>query len=592
MEENGNGRKEYNWSYQGDDVRDYRAKYSQGFDPDYVRHAAEQEVKREEEEARRRQERAARQRAVGRRARLNAQQEIVTDRLPDRKTIQQELEEREREERSAAERSVSGRRRTVERTRPESERSASERRTAGKRTQDRNASGRNTVERTAPQSERRPSGRRSAEQRVSDSAASGRKNSAARRQQSASYRKQVLRLRYAIGAVIAVAVIFVVLLILNKHTLTISLAGMDPLYIEQGEAYDDPGATAVYKGSILHIGDKEVPVHVEQDINTNACGTYVVTYRAQYKDKEATATRTVIVPDRTAPVLTLDDTVNVVRKGDEWVDSFRATDDQDGDITDKVEVLGEVNMRRDGRYQLTYRVQDQAGNETTSTREVIVSSVAINRPETARQGDKNVIYLTFDDGPGMYTERLLEILDNHNVKATFFVTDANAASRDLIAEEYQRGHTIGVLSATNNLDLIYESGEAFWNDIDEEIRIIEEVTGYHTSFMRIPGGSSNDYIAMNDELKRTISFGIEDRGLRYYDWTIDSNDSDDELTIDDIYWNLVDQTSVADPKIALCHDLKRTTIDTIDSFLSWAIENHYVFLPITEQTPQVHHIEL
>ena len=52
------------------------------------------------------------------------------------------------------------------------------------------------------------------------------------------------------------------------------------------------------------------------------------------------------------------------------------------------------------------------------------------------------------------------------------------------------------------------------------------------------------------------------------------------------------QTSVADPKIALCHDLKRTTIDTIDSFLSWAIENHYVFLPITEQTPQVHHVEL
>lgn len=401
-----------------------------------------------------------------------------------------------------------------------------------------------------------------------------------------------MRRRYLFLGIAAVAGLFLILFFANTYTLKITLTGDDPLYLELGETYQDPGATAVYKGSLLHFGDTEVAVVSEHEINNRVCGTYEVTYRAEHKGQEATAKRMVIIPDRTAPVITLDESVNVVRKGEEWKDSFTATDDQDGDITANVEILGEVNMRRDGKYELTYRVQDSAGNETTANRTVIVSSVAINRPETARQGDKNVIYLTFDDGPGMYTERLLEILDSHNVKATFFVTDTNPGSRDLIGEEFRRGHTIGVHSTTHNYDIIYENGEAFWTDLDQEMEIIKEQTGTEPTIMRFPGGSSNDMIAMDDELRRELRTGLRTRGLKYYDWTIDSYDSDDDNTSDDVYWAMVDQTTVAEPKMVLCHDLKRTTIDAIDSYLSWAIENHYVFLPITEETPEVHHEEL
>ena len=172
------------------------------------------------------------------------------------------------------------------------------------------------------------------------------------------------------------------------------------------------------------------------------------------------------------------------------------------------------------------------------------------------------------------------------------MTDTNPASRELIAEEYARGHTIGVHTATHVYDTIYADGESFWNDIDQEREIIREQTGEDTHFMRFPGGSSNELITSNDELRRALAAGAKERGLVYYDWTIDSYDSNDANTSEEIYWNLVDQLSVVSTKMVLCHDLKRTTVDALDQFLSWAIENHYVFLPITEESPVVHHVNL
>lgn len=46
---------------------------------------------------------------------------------------------------------------------------------------------------------------------------------------------------------------------------------------------------------------------------------------------------------------------------------------------------------------------------------------------------KSTIYLTFDDGPGAYTNQLLDILKKYQIKATFFVT--GAGSDDLIKRE-------------------------------------------------------------------------------------------------------------------------------------------------------------
>ena len=562
-------RTEYNWSYSGDDAQNYRSKYTQSFDPNYAKYSGEREDRQEEAMRRKAAEERMRQRPQqrkhpsARRARLYAQQDHL---------VTEETEPASREARASGRTKTAGEKHSAESPSKRSSAGTSGKKEPGQK---------NTAQKYAPQ---KTAGTKESRQR----------KKAARpvNKQSSGYKRQMALRRFLI-LVIAVAVFIVLILILaNKYSLTIRMEGDDPLYLEVGQTYQDPGATAAYKGTLLHFRDTDVPVTMEQNINSSVCGSYEVTYRAEYRDQTATATRMVIVPDRVPPVLTLDDSVNVVKRGEEWKDSFTATDDQDGDITANVEILGEVNMRRDGKYDLTYRVQDSAGNEATATRTVLVSSVAINRPETAKQGDENVIYLTFDGGPGMYTERLLDILDNHNVKATFFVTDTSPANRDLIGEEYRRGHTVGVMGLTDDLPTIYENGNAYLQTLDQEIAIIEEQTGMKPSFVRLPDGSYNDWITLDPELRRTIAAGLKSRGLRYVDWTIDSYDTNSEYLAEDLYWNMVDPSSMSGIKMILCHDQRRDTVEAVDDYLSWAIENHYVFLPVNAQTPVVHFEEL
>lgn len=110
----------------------------------------------------------------------------------------------------------------------------------------------------------------------------------------------------------------------------------------------------------------------------------------------------------------------------------------DGDLTDKVSVDGSVNTYSAGTYTLTYKVQDNYGNEASATRTVTVEPV--RQADTVNPSGK-IVYLTFDDGPGEYTSKLLDILSKYNVKATFFTV--GSGHPDLLKAEADAGHSIG-----------------------------------------------------------------------------------------------------------------------------------------------------
>ena len=129
---------------------------------------------------------------------------------------------------------------------------------------------------------------------------------------------------------------------------------------------------------------------------------------------------------------------------------YTATDNVDGDLTEKVSVEGNVDWLRPGIYPIRYTVTDAYENTVQVTRNVRVQ--AAQRPETLwPQG--RTIYLTFDDGPGPYTEKLLDMLDSFGVKATFFVTDSEYGY--LMREITDRGHSIGIHSVTHDYAEIY-----------------------------------------------------------------------------------------------------------------------------------------
>jgi LPXTG-motif cell wall-anchored protein len=164
----------------------------------------------------------------------------------------------------------------------------------------------------------------------------------------------------------------------------ITLIGDNPLYLNVGDEFVDPGATATDDVD----GDLTEQIVVTGSVDTSKPGEYILTYTvSDSAGNEATETRTVIVreaqePDTTPPVITLKgDNPLHLYVGDEFVDpGATATDDVDGDLTEQIVVTGSVDTSKPGEYTLTYTVSDSAGNTASVTRTVIVQEKEEEQP--------------------------------------------------------------------------------------------------------------------------------------------------------------------------------------------------------------------
>ncbi|GAF64861.1 hypothetical protein BTS2_1757 [Bacillus sp. TS-2] len=151
----------------------------------------------------------------------------------------------------------------------------------------------------------------------------------------------------------------------------ITLNGENPLILEVGTIYEEPGATAID----LADGDLTDQIVIDTNVDTSKLGSYEVKYMVtDLSGNHAEAIRTIEVIDTTAPEIELigEDVVRV-----EWGDSYQelgasAKDNYDGDLTDNIEVIGTVNTEEIGVYQITYRVVDRSGNLASITRKVYV----------------------------------------------------------------------------------------------------------------------------------------------------------------------------------------------------------------------------
>ncbi|SEP78666.1 Putative cell wall binding repeat-containing protein [Lachnospiraceae bacterium NE2001] len=203
--------------------------------------------------------------------------------------------------------------------------------------------------------------------------------------------------------------------------------------------------------------------------------------------------------------------------------------------------------------------------------------------------DNKIIYLTFDDGPGPYTQRLLNILSTNGVKATFFVTAAYPEYSYLIAQEYNAGHTVGVHTYTHNYQKIYASEAAYWSDFEKMENVIETQTGSRTNLFRFPGGSSNKVSSFNSGVMTRLTIQADQKGYKYFDWNVLSGDAGDTTSSAKVYENMVNGVKTHNESVILCHDIKDYTIDAIEDFIPWALSNGYTFLPLSENSRTVHH---
>jgi len=116
---------------------------------------------------------------------------------------------------------------------------------------------------------------------------------------------------------------------------------------------------------------------------------------------------------------------------------------------------------------------------------------AAEADEDVREGAKRIA-LTFDDGPHpRYTEELLDGLEQRGVKATFFITGANAEKYPEIVKEIAAGgHLIGN-HTYHHIQLTAANAEQFREEIISTNETIKKITGQDTEFIRPPYGSWN-----------------------------------------------------------------------------------------------------
>ena len=200
-----------------------------------------------------------------------------------------------------------------------------------------------------------------------------------------------------------------------------------------------------------------------------------------------------------------------------------------------------------------------------------------------------VIYLTFDDGPSAHTDRLINILNKYNAKATFFVTGNNSRYLDSIGKAYRSGHSIGNHTYSHNYSYCYSSVSAFWADWQKTENIILAQTGQGTDMIRFPGGSSNTVSSFNPGIMSRLANNVHYYGYEYYDWNVGSGDAGGTTSTSQVYRNIVGGCAGRSWSIVLCHDTKSYTVDAIESVLIWGQNNGYVFMALDINSPTVHH---
>lgn len=181
--------------------------------------------------------------------------------------------------------------------------------------------------------------------------------------------------------------------------------------------------------------------------------------------------------------------------------------------------------------------------------------------------DQKVVYLTFDDGPSKYTTQTLDLLDRYNVKATFFVVNYDSdQSTQLYKDIVQRGHSLGIHTATHEYKTIYASVDDYLEDFNTIYQHLKTVTGKEPTLFRFPGGSINSY---NTTIYRQLIAEMQRRGFTYHDWNVDSGDTKKNATPQSIHDNVVSAVMQNNKSVVLLHDsdTKGNTAQALESII-------------------------
>lgn len=369
---------------------------------------------------------------------------------------------------------------------------------------------------------------------------------------------------------------------------TLKLEGDKNYKQSYSKEYEEPGYSAidVYDENLT----EKVKVTKEQISEVETKITYEV---SDNSGNIATQVRMVTIVDNIPPVITLKGDQNIVLLINQNYEEQGATaiDEKEGDVTSQIKIEGNVDTSKEGDYTITYRVSDLKGNEAIKKRNITVVKEQL-KARMGEDGEPGVIYLTFDDGPSStITPKILDILKQKGVKATFFILNYNSIGEALVKREVAEGHTVGIHGYSHDYKSIYQSVDSYMNNITQLQQKIKASTGYNSIITRFPGGSSNTVSKFNPGIMTRLCREVLSKGFKYFDWNVSSGDAGDVKTSEGVYNNVTKGLSKSRANVVLMHDFSGNTktLNALASIIDYGINNGYTFKNITANTPMVTH---
>ncbi len=202
------------------------------------------------------------------------------------------------------------------------------------------------------------------------------------------------------------------------------------------------------------------------------------------------------------------------------------------------------------------------------------------------------VYLTFDDGPSSNTGKILDILAEYDVKATFFVVGKEEERyQPLYKRIVEEGHTLAMHSYSHKYNEIYQSKESYVEDLTKLQEFLYDTTGVWCRYCRFPGGSSNTVSRV--DMHELIGY-LEEQDMSYFDWNVSSGDASSAyISPEAIVRNSTANLGEFHEAMILLHDAsdKDSTVEALPRLIEQiqAMEDTKI-VPITDDTGAIHHI--
>lgn len=186
-----------------------------------------------------------------------------------------------------------------------------------------------------------------------------------------------------------------------------------------------------------------------------------------------------------------------------------------------------------------------------------------------KYNDKKLLVLTFDDGPSKYTSELLDILQQENIKATFFLLGNQIPGNEaLLVRQKNEGHIIGIHSYEHVI-FTKLSEEKLTEQVVSTKNMIYDIINITPNYIRVPYG-------IIDKNVENIILGLELENILWNVDSLDWNYKNAEKTVKQI----INKTTGND--IILMHDTFKSTNDAVKQIIPYYKEKGYIFVTIPE----------